>query len=114
MSGALCAFVGALGPGFSAVAAPDTPVGIGTGTVTTSGSTTVTVTGGVPPYSYDWQNTGGDDQMIATNQTGSVTSFRRTGVAPGDLFSSSFVCTVTDSAMQTADTNVVSATIAGP
>lgn len=113
MSGALCALVGAAGAGFTASASPSVLTGFGSGSVTTSGGSTVSVSGGVPPYSYDWQNIDGDPSIYATNASGSISFFRRDGTNPGDFVSATFICTVTDAVANTADTDTVSATISG-
>lgn len=73
---------------------------------------TVTVTGGTPGYSYSWAQIDGPDvAWRSTSPTSATTSFRRTSVGPGDSWSATFVCTVTDANGQTATSNPVTATV---
>ncbi len=67
--------------------------------------------GGTPPYSYAWARTdGGGDAWTINSPSAASTTFQATGVNPGDAFTATFACTVTDSLGVTATTSDVSAT----
>lgn len=91
----------------SAIADPSSVSGSGNGTIT-SGTSTVTVTGGTGPYTYGWVFQSGDSSISADSPGTAATSFT-TSVSPGDSKIASFICTVTDSLLNTATSNAVNA-----
>lgn len=111
----LALFAAALGAGqLTANAAPADVSGDGGGvavvTVSTN-SSTVSVSGGTPPYTYAWSRQSGSTQINATNPSSASTLFRRVNQPIGASESAIFICTVTDSAARTAQTNTVTASI---
>lgn len=75
--------------------------------VITTTSTGVTVSGGTPPYTYDWQPDIGAFEPIAPSSM--VTAFRTTtGIGPGDGAADTAVCVVTDANGRTGTSNPVS------
>jgi hypothetical protein len=80
-----------------------------TGTQLT-GSVTVTVEG-TGPFTYSWARFSGDIEILATSSTSATTTFQA-NLSGGDAFSTSFVCTVTDTSTgDTLQTDVVSVVI---
>lgn len=98
-------------PPLSASASPATVAkavnGGGTGV---AGPVTATPTGGRAPYTYAWTRLTGTASITAPGSSG--TYFSDT-VGPNETRISTFKCTVTSSDGQTADTNTVTASIAG-
>lgn len=83
---------------------PESTYGIGnrsSSSTITSKPVSVSVSGGVPPYTYNWVYVSGDALTI-TDPTASVTSFSASVVA-GGFKSAVFKCTVTDAAGVSAD-----------
>lgn len=52
--------------------------------------------GGTAPYVYAWSKTAGDSNWSILSPAAATTQFRRTGNAPGDTETATFICTVTD------------------
>lgn len=84
--------------------------GLGAATVSTN-SSTVSVSGGTPPYTYAWSRQSGSTQINATNPSSASTIFSRLNQPSGASESANFICTVTDSASRTTQTNTVTADI---
>lgn len=111
----LALFAAALGAGQLAVnAAPAAVSGNGPGfavaTVSTN-SSTVSVSGGTPPYTYAWSRQSGSTQINANSPSSASTIFSRVNQPIGASESAIFICTVTDSAARTTQTNTVTADI---
>lgn len=66
------------------------------GVAVTSAPAIVSVTGGVPPYSYDWERTFGDTTIYPNVDTGYATYFYRL-ILDGGSYIASWRCKVTDS-----------------
>ena len=71
----------------------------------TSDATTATPSGGTGPYSYLWQQVGGD-AMTITSPTSASTTFSES-VPNGTGYVGYFTCTITDSLTAMATTNNV-------
>lgn len=83
----------------TAMTASASPTTLYKGVTTSSGttsSTTVTPSGGTAPYTYSWALLSGDSMTI-NSPTAATTSFTKGGLGPGDWYSGTFRCTVTDS-----------------
>lgn len=95
----------------SAVAIPSTVFGssVGSGTATTS-TTTATPTGGVAPYTYSWalDTLDGPTPPFANSPASAGTTFTQTSMLPGDSYSATWICTVTDSDGTTAQASASS------
>lgn len=80
---------------------------MGSGTVSTN-NTTVTPTGGTAPYTYAWTVIEYDNGVSPTiaGPTSATTGFTQTSVGPGEFYSATFRCTVTDAATNTATADV--------
>lgn len=93
----------------AAVASPTTLSAsrVGPGEVSI-GSVTCTVTGGVAPYTYNWQRTAGYGGMGATASTAATTPFWG-GAGEVGTYSAQFKCTVTDARGQSVESNGVGA-----
>ena len=91
-----------------AVASPTTLSAsrVGPGEVS-MGSATCTVTGGVAPYTYNWQRMAGYGGMGATASTAATSTFSG-GASNAGTYSAQFTCTVTDARGQTVESNAVS------
>lgn len=74
-------------------------------------STGATPLGGTGPYTYLWEQVGGDPNITIGSNTASSTDFSAT-VSGSDYITGYFVCTITDSAAHSAATNQVTAVIA--
>lgn len=99
--------IGAAGRGLRVTVSPTNVVGVGQGTVTTT-TMTATVTGGSPPYAYNWV-LDIDDGMSPVLPSSAATAFRKTDVGPGDIFTNTATVTVTDSnALTSSDSGTVS------
>ncbi len=72
--------------------------------------TYVTVSGGTPPYSYEWVHIGGTGYVYPNDPAGESTTFYWDGPWGGPPKMSRWVCVVTDSASQTATTNTFTVT----
>lgn len=94
MSGAVLASV-ALAGGLSVRLTPPVIIGVGDGTVTTNQAFVGTVTGATGPIVPSWS---ASDPSFYPANPGSTTSFwRRDGVLPGELYSTTVTLIVTDS-----------------
>lgn len=93
----------------AAVASPTTLSAsrVGPGEVSI-GSVTCTVTGGVAPYAYNWQRTGGYAGIGATASTSATTPVVG-GAGEVGTYSAQFKCTVTDARGQSVESNGVGA-----
>lgn len=95
--------------GLSASVSPNTASGFGYSSssipVITSSSTCF-ATGGSGPYTYLWEPD--DVAWAAVSPTAATTVFRSPALAPGEVSSTTFICTVTDAASNTAESPVVS------
>jgi hypothetical protein len=67
----------------------------------------VSVSGGAPPYTYDWSSFSG---WTVISDTAASTMVRADDVIAGDIQEATFSCTVTDANGLTATTNSVTAT----
>lgn len=83
--------------------------GPGTSTLT-SDPTTAVPSGGTGPYTYNWQQVGGDSMTITTPTASSTTFSQSVPDAVG--FTGYFTCTITDSLGAMATTNTVECTLA--
>lgn len=84
-------------------ASPDSiaTAGFGVGTATT-GTITVTPSGGTAPYSHAWtliEASHGSTNPTATLPASDVTAFQQTNMDPGEIYSSTWRDTVTDSSV---------------
>lgn len=102
--GALLAATSAQARTMTASASPSSLSGSGFGLTDV---TTVSVSGGTPPYSYEWLHTGGTGYVQANDPSGQSTNFYWDGPWGGPPKFSYWVCVVTDAASQTATTNTV-------
>lgn len=109
VSGALSLML--VSSGLRAVAAPVIVNGFGTGTVTTNQGVSITAQG-VAPYTYAW-TVYGDPTIFATTPSGQTTFFRRNGVSPGETYSATAFCTVSDASGQAVQSNEITANISG-
>ena len=71
---------------------------------------TVTATGGVAPYSYAWQRTSGHPGTGAQSPTSNATTWYIPPSIGFGVYSSTWVCVVTDAASRTAQTSSISVT----
>lgn len=92
----------------TAVASPSAVSGAGPGTPSTvvSNTSTVTPSGGVAPYTYDWEYVSGDAAISVDADTSATTSWRKV-LAAGALASATWRCKVTDSTGQIGYSNNV-------
>ena len=75
-----------------------------------SGYVTVTASGGTGPYTYAWARQSGSDNLTAIdNAAANVVRWSRPGPLESNTFTSTWICTVTDSlgASTTAEAVVV-------
>lgn len=80
------------------------------GGVTTE-SVAATVTGGTSPYTYLWSRTDANpESWTILTATSRETQFRAAAVGPGEQFTATFKCTVTDNTGATEDSADVTAT----
>lgn len=111
----LALFAAALGVGpLNASAAPTSTYGNGGGfaTVTVQTDTsTVSVSGGTPPYTYAWSRISGVTLFNPTAASSASSAFTRNSLPVGGNDTATFVCTVTDAAARTTQTNAVTATV---
>ncbi len=92
-----------LTPPLSASATPSTVYGFssGSGTATTDAATT-TPAGGTPPYTYAWDTFDGPVPPTANSPAAAATTFTQTSMLPGDSYSATWICEVTDADGATA------------
>lgn len=114
MAGALQVLLGAAA-GVPPLAASASPVNVtgfrATNGTATTNAATVTPTGGVGPYTYDWEYVSGDATIVVNNDASATTTFsgRVSKVVP---FSSAiWRCKVTDSAANITYSNNVEVSI---
>ena len=94
--------------GFSVTAAPASVANSGRGP-TSSPATTATPIGGSAPYTYSWDRVSGAGLIIAG--PAAATTVFIADLSPGEFLVESFQCTVTDSTLATAISNIVTATL---
>lgn len=73
----------------------------------TSASTTCTPSGGVAPYTYSWAFVVTDPGISITSPSSASTTFKANGMASSEIREATAQCTVTDSALQTAESEEV-------
>ncbi len=80
----------------------------GSGTVTTH-STEASATGGAAPYTYAWTLISYDNVIAPTadSPSSAITTFTQTGVGSAEVYTSTFRVTATDSAANTATTDII-------
>lgn len=76
--------------------------------------TTAIVSGGTPPYTYEWMHIGGSGYVQANSGADASTAFYWDGPTGGPPKFSRWVCVVTDAASQTATSNTVTVNFTPP
>jgi hypothetical protein len=87
-----------LAPDLSASASPETVYGAASLSTVTTGATVVTPVGGTAPYTYAWslETYDGPVAPVANSPTSNTTTFTQSSIAPGDSYSATWNCAVTD------------------
>lgn len=92
----------------SASASPDLVSASGTSGSMTTDTTVVTASNGTAPYTYAWTLIDHDGPVppTATAPTSASSEFTQTSIGPGAAYSSTWRCTVTDAASNTATADI--------
>lgn len=90
----------------SASVLPTSESSSSTATSQTTGTATVSASGGEAPYSYAWEWATGGAGISINSPDSAATSFSASGMAPGDTYSGTARCTVTDAYSQTSTASV--------